>query len=260
MLILTGPSVAIDATVVGVGPTIVMIHGFGRDKSDFAHLAAELAHSGYCAVAINLRGVGDSTGAVDDLTLDELADDVAAVIAALDEAGAVVIGHAFGSRVARAVARRHAPLVHGLVLVSAGGAGGGDTVVMEAFATAINASIDRDVRRQAAAMTLFAPANAVPDSWVDGWSTTAMAHLAVAMGAGEDRHWWTGSQFPVLFIHGEYDRMAPLANVRELCSELGDRAELAVMPAGHALLPEVPRRLMELVVTFTDRVYTPGVP
>src|SRR5207248_3245969 len=62
-----------------------------------------------------------STGPLADLTYHDLAADVAAVLRAIIDTPAVVIGHAFGGRVARTLARDEPTLVDRLVLLAAAG-------------------------------------------------------------------------------------------------------------------------------------------
>ena len=69
---------------------------------------------------MNYRGAGESTGVLNPLTMHDLAGDVAAVIEYLG-APALVLGWAFGNRVARCTASDFPDLVEKLILVCAGG-------------------------------------------------------------------------------------------------------------------------------------------
>src|SRR5262245_56579535 len=85
----------LSVEVCGSGSTVVLIPSWARSAEDFSDLMSVLAGAGYRAVGVNLRGIDGSTGALDGITLHDLAADVAGVIEALDAAPAHVVGHAF---------------------------------------------------------------------------------------------------------------------------------------------------------------------
>ena len=89
---------------------------------DFDELSQRLARSGYQTVLPEPRGIGSSAGPLEGITLHDVAGDVAAVIEALGGGSVIVVGHAFGNRVARVVATDHPLLVKHVVLLACGGA------------------------------------------------------------------------------------------------------------------------------------------
>lgn len=109
------------------GPRIVLLASLGRPVSDFENLATKLGKHGYHVTAVDMRGVGqsDQFGNPSTITLYDLAKDVQL---ALKNEGlhtgeqVVVIGHAFGNRLARAFAHRYPDDVRGIILLAAGGA------------------------------------------------------------------------------------------------------------------------------------------
>ncbi|MHB8685257.1 MAG: alpha/beta fold hydrolase, partial [Dehalococcoidia bacterium] len=116
-----GTDVRIACTVRGEGPPVVLLPSLGRGADDFDDLSRRLAEAGFTAVAMDCRGVGESTGTTDRLTLHDYASDVALVIERVAGAPAHVVGHAFGNRVARCVAADHPALVRSVTLLAAGG-------------------------------------------------------------------------------------------------------------------------------------------
>src|SRR5262249_24992528 len=72
-------------------------------------------------MAVNVRGVGARTVPLDGLPLCPLGADMAGVIEAVSAAPAHVVGHAFGTRVARCLAVDWPDLVRRVVLLAAGG-------------------------------------------------------------------------------------------------------------------------------------------
>jgi pimeloyl-ACP methyl ester carboxylesterase len=91
-------------------PVLLALHGWGRDRSDFASPL-----SGLDAVAIDLPGFGASPPPPAAWGAHEYAE---AILPVLDEfAGpAVVLGHSFGGRVAVCLAADHPDRVRALVL------------------------------------------------------------------------------------------------------------------------------------------------
>ena len=75
-----GPVGPIEVREQGSGRPVVMLPSLGRGGADFDDLAGRLAAAGYRALCPEPRGIGGSTGELGDLTMADLADDVAAVI------------------------------------------------------------------------------------------------------------------------------------------------------------------------------------
>ncbi len=94
----------LQVTVRGQGIPVVFIPSYGRGVQDFDDLSRRIAESGYQAILPEPRGIGSSTGPLDGITVHDLASDIAAVIQAIGDGPAVVVGHAYGNSVARMVA------------------------------------------------------------------------------------------------------------------------------------------------------------
>ncbi|MGW4898053.1 alpha/beta fold hydrolase [Kitasatospora sp. NPDC004240] len=107
--------------IPGEGPARVYLHGLG--SSSPVYYAAAAAHpllNGRRSLLLDMLGFGISDRPTDfSYTLEEHADAVATALVAAGVAGAEVIGHSMGGRVAVALAARHPHLVSRLVLVDA---------------------------------------------------------------------------------------------------------------------------------------------
>src|SRR5712691_1642887 len=103
----------------GAGPLIVILPSRGRDSEDFDAVAAGIATAGYRVLRPQPRGAGRSTGPMKNITLHDLARDVAAVIEHEGKDPAVIAGHAFGNWVARMTAVDYPHLVRGVIIVAA---------------------------------------------------------------------------------------------------------------------------------------------
>lgn len=86
----------------GSGPLVLLLHGFPESWYSWRHQLPALAAAGYRAVAIDVRGYGRSSRPADPAAyrMTELVADNVAVVRALGERTAVVIGHDWGSRIA----------------------------------------------------------------------------------------------------------------------------------------------------------------
>ncbi|MFD8837751.1 alpha/beta fold hydrolase [Streptomyces griseofuscus] len=104
----------------GSGPLVLLVHGFPESWYSWRHQLPALAAAGYRAVAIDVRGYGrSSTPAATDAyrMLDLVADNVA-VVRALGEESAVVVGHDWGSNIAAASALLHPEVFRAVGLLS----------------------------------------------------------------------------------------------------------------------------------------------
>ncbi|MFF4897862.1 alpha/beta fold hydrolase [Streptomyces sp. NPDC001068] len=86
----------------GRGPLVLLLHGFPESWYSWRHQIGALSAAGYRVVAPDQRGYARSEqpAAVESYTLLHLAGDVIALITALDEEDAVLVGHDWGAPVA----------------------------------------------------------------------------------------------------------------------------------------------------------------
>ena len=86
----------------GSGPLVLFCHGFPETWWSWRHQLTTLAEAGYHAVAVDMRGYGESERphAIDRYTLFHLVGDMVGVLDALGEPQAVIVGHDWGAPVA----------------------------------------------------------------------------------------------------------------------------------------------------------------
>ena len=119
--IISYDDVRLEVIAEGSGPLVVMLPSRGRGAEDFAGITETIAKAGFRVLRPQPRGAGQSHGPMQNLTLHDLARDIAAVIRHEGGGPAVLVGHAFGSWVARMAAVDHPKLVRGVVMVAAAG-------------------------------------------------------------------------------------------------------------------------------------------
>jgi len=199
------------------------------------------------------------------LSLSDLAGDVAAVIDGLGAGPAVLIGHAFGQRVARMLSAIRPDLCQAVIMLAAGG----KVPVPERARNALLACFDETLpaaqHLEHVQYAFFAPGND-PTVWSDGWHRQ-VAEMQSAATTGLGRHeattspatsldaWWAGGDARMLVVQGLQDTVAIPENGRRLKAEAGSRVELIeIVGAAHALLPECPDEVALHVLDFLKRL------
>ncbi|WP_454853718.1 alpha/beta fold hydrolase [Promicromonospora soli] len=218
-------------------------------------------------IAVDYRGVGGSTGRVRD-SIEEMADDVVAVIRALGHDRVDLFGLAVGGIVAQAVAARAPRLIDRLVLASAGPAGG------PGIADITRTTVTTGLR---AALALKDPKTRLFFTSTATGKDAARAYLArlKERTTGRDkpvspgtyraqltalRRW--GQQAPaelssavgrVLIVHGDSDRLVPAANAAEL-ARVFPGATVTVYPdSGHGVVFQYHREFVDAARDFLRR-------
>ena len=94
--------VDLRVAVAGDGPLILFVHGWPELWYSWRHQIAHFAARGFTAAAMDVRGYGGSSKPteIERYGLQELSGDAAAVIDALADGPAIVIGHDWGAPIA----------------------------------------------------------------------------------------------------------------------------------------------------------------
>lgn len=92
--------VQLRAAVQGVGPLVVLVHGFPESWYSWRHQIGPIAAAGFQVCAIDVRGYGgsDKPRAVSDYAMEAMVGDIVGVVDSLSpHAPAVLIGHDWGA-------------------------------------------------------------------------------------------------------------------------------------------------------------------
>jgi pimeloyl-ACP methyl ester carboxylesterase len=257
--------VALAVTDTGSGPPLLLVHGFGGAKEDFADHIDALSER-HRVVTFDHRGHGESDGPPDlaAYSLDRMAADVQGVADALGIDGFRLLGHSMGGMVARRVVLAHPARVDALVLMdtSPGPVPGIDSDAMEAAATVI-LDEGKDVLKPLldAAGTLETPAyerllaerpgyQEYEDRKWAQLSAVMWAAMAREMAHQPDQLALLGAvRCPTLVIVGEQDESFVDASYRMAATI--PSAELVVVPdAGHSPQFENPRPWLDALERF----------
>ncbi|CAL9520500.1 alpha/beta fold hydrolase [Streptomyces sp. enrichment culture] len=96
------PARRIHLVEQGSGPLVLLVHGFPESWYSWRHQLPALAAAGFRAVAVDVRGYGRSSrpDAVEAYRMLDLVADSVAVVEALGESSAVIVGHDWGANIA----------------------------------------------------------------------------------------------------------------------------------------------------------------
>jgi pimeloyl-ACP methyl ester carboxylesterase len=248
-----GVDCELTVSVQGDGPPVVLLPSLGRTVDDFAHLSDRLAAAGYRALALQPRGLTGSSATLANITLIDLAKDVAAVIRHNDDGPAAIVGHDFGGQIARTTATKFPTLVRHLVLLATPGPELPRPEPATAHRRVFITSLTLEEHLESVAVAFFADGND-PVAWVDGWHPLVAAAQLEAQQRTPTKDWTTAGTAETLIVRSEHDRMVTPESTRLLANELGGKVSVIDIPrAGHALLPEQPEAVAVAVLTWLRR-------
>jgi len=232
-------------------PALVLIHGFPLDSAMWDAQLAGLAQHCY-VVAPDLRGHGESDVPPGPYSMDQHADDVAALMDALGIRRAVVAGLSMGGYVAEALWRRHSARISGLALIdtranadTAEGKAGREAAIGRVRERGVSVLADEMLPRLLAphrqgdteiARTLEAMIKRQPAEGMIG-----------ALQAMRDRPdatiLLTTVNAPSLVVVGEADAITPVNVSQEMEAALPDVRLVVVAGAGHMSPMEAPEEV-----------------
>jgi len=246
-------TVEIDLIAEGRGPLIVLLPSRGRDSEDYDEVAAGLAKEGFRVLRPQPRGMHASKGPLKDITLHDLARDVATVVEREKAGPAVIVGHAYGNWVARMAAVDHPKLVRGVVLAAAAA-----KKFPPRLSQLVSKSADQSVpeaERLAAMQEIFFASGNDPKIWLKGWWAEASEAQRVAAANVKQSDWWHAGTVPLFDLQAGIDPFKPKGTENELKDEFPDRVTVAVIPnASHALLPEQPAAVVQAIAGWVRKL------
>lgn len=245
---------------VGEGTPLVLLHAFPLSSAMWLAQREELA-SRFRVITPDLRGFGGSPLGDAEPSVETMADDVAALLAAKGIRRAVVGGLSLGGYVTLAFARRHADLALGIVLADTN-AHDDSTAVRERRLSAagrLEAEGNVGVLLDDVLPNLVGPTTMGQRALIYGrvrglvqatppaaaaWAQRAMAARPDLLGE------LAGLHTPALVIHGAEDALATEDDARAMADGLPN-AELIIIPrAGHLSAVEQPQLFNEAIAEF----------
>ena len=241
--------VQIEVIAEGEGPAVVLLPSLARNSDDYDQVAEGLTATGFRVLRPKPRGIGGSTGPLTNITLHDLARDIAEVVEKLGNGRAVIVGHAYGNWVARMTAADHPKLVRGVVIAAAAAKQYAPELTT-AVTNAGNLALSNEERLAALRFAFFAPGND-PTVWLHGWHPDIRNSQRAAVAAVRQDEWWSGGTAPLLDLQAANDPFKPESKRNEMKDEFGERVTIMVIPnASHALIPEQPKAVVEALTTW----------
>lgn len=180
---------------------------------------------------------------------DDMARDVAAVIDALADGPAVILGHAFGNFVARATAVHHPDKVACVILAAASGKTV-DPVVNSAPMRAGDLTLSDDERLAALRLAFFAPGHDAA-GWLTGWYPDTLAMQVDCVHHTDVNRYRGAGTAPILEIIAALDPFHQRDEWDDLRHRYGDRVTTTVIgDASHALFPVQPTAVANAITNY----------
>ncbi len=244
----------------GDGPPVVLIHGFPLCRKMWRPQLAPLAKAGFRVIVPDLRGFGESGAPDGPYSMSVFADDIVALLDALQIETAVVGGMSMGGYVLLNLLERHPGRVRAAMFLTTRAAA--DDEAGKARRTALAHAVQEQgphVVTSAFEQILFAPgvAESRPElvNEVRAWmEATAPRGLEGGLLAMRDRKDFTPDlpllDVPSLVVGAELDRTMSVDLSRAIARDL-PRATLCIVPeAGHMANLEQPEAYNRCLIDF----------
>ena len=246
------------------GPTVVLAHCWMGGALLWGAVARELADAGCRVVMWDQRGHGSSTLGSSPLTVDQLGDDLHAVLNDLGIRDAVLVGHSMGGMTIQAYAAHHKPdfdsRVRGVVLAATAARPGlvkvpllvSRLLVGEWQTPAMSRKADSNDHRPAGP---FAHQESVKASYKAMAATTGAARsgFLTAMSRMDWRPDLAAICVPTRILVGTNDRLTPVARARELAAGVPG-SELTLLRGRRHMLPyEAPAAIVSAAIGLTSK-------
>ncbi len=221
---------------------LVFLHYFGGSSRSWDEVTARLPD--FRCIAPDLRGFGDSQAPDNGYSVDEQADDIAALIEALGVECFVLVGHSMGGKIALALAARRPKGLERLVLLAPSpptpepmsdaererlSLGFGDPKAAEQTARSITARPISPAIRSRIIKDNLRSSRAAWHAWLQGGSREDISERMNEI------------EVPILVLAGECDAgMTPDLLHREVIGRVGGAQERVIPGAGHLLPLEAP--------------------
>ncbi len=239
----------------GNGPAVVFSHGYPLSADAWEYQMLFLMQQGFRVIAFDRRGFGRSSQPGTGYDYDTFADDLAALINALNLKQVTLVGHSMGGgEVARYIGRHGEQRVAKVALVAAvtpfllqtpDNPTGAPKALFDTFRAAVQA--DRSQWNKDVTMPYYSYNRAGAkvsegvreDYWRQGMNTGVLAayHAITAFSETDFRADLKKITVPTLVVHGNDDQIVPFEISGKLSAQLVRNATLKVYEGGsHGLL------------------------
>lgn len=249
----------------GQGPALVLIHGFPESGTLWDGVYPALAEK-HTVLMPDLPGAGQSMIATQDISMEQMAMGVFAILQTENIERAIVLGHSMGGYVALAFAEAYGDNLQGLGLIHSTAAADND----EKIATRKKAIvlIEKEGGREAfikqMVPALFSPAYKVKhpdgitiqtDRGLELSGDSMIAFYNAMINRSDRTELLKSLKAPVLWILGEQDTTIPPEGVLQQTSLSSVNFVELYEDCGHMSMLEQPQRLITDILDFSAYCY-----
>ena len=237
---------------VGQGPTILMLHGWGRGSVAYAQVMEGLAEKGYQVIVPDLPGFGGTEPPKEAWGVDEYAQFAFQFSQKLGLAKFYLLGHSFGGQVAVKLATGHPELVQGLILYAAAvirRRPKARTKAIQAIARAGNSmlsvspfSVFKKPMRKVF-YRLFGIGSA-------SYSQGVMKEVREKIIRQDLSHLLPNVSLPALILWGDKDKSTPVEDAHLVKEKIPQASLIVFRGASHLIHQEVPEEFVYHVAKF----------
>ena len=259
----TGPT--LNYVRRGEGEPMLLIQGMSGNHLAWGEPFLSDLERDFDVVAYDHRGVGRSSAVTDPFTITDLADDAAALIAALGWESAHVVGISMGGMVAQELALRHTDRIRTLTLGCTYSGGEGSALTSSQVSTKLaEALMAGDPDR---AIATAYEVNVSPGYGADKSAYGTFYEMATALptpvpvimlqmqaiAAHDTLDRLHEISVPTLVIHGTVDEMLPYSNAVLIASKIPDAQLETLEGVGHMFWWEQPERSAAAIRALVER-------
>jgi len=258
------PSVEVRGTELhyeraGSGEPLLLIQGMSGTHVSWGEPFRSALEESFDVVAFDNRGIGLSARISEPFTIAELAEDTAALLAALEIESAHVVGISMGGMIAQELALAHEERLRSLTLGCTYCGGEGSRLMPRANAEKLAAGMasgDRDQAIRAGYEVNLSPAfRADEDAYaafhamaIEVPAARKVIELQLQAIFGHDTSGRLGEiSTPTLIIHGTVDGVLPFSNGEQIAALMPHARFEALEDVGHMFWWEQPQRSAELI-------------
>ena len=249
----------------GEGPAIVLLHGFGEDGSIF-NQQLDVLTKNYHVIIPDIPGTGDSEINHNEVEadMDMLADCIKSLLDYLKINKMVLLGHSMGGYITLSFAEKYADRLYAFGLIHS-------TAFADTEEKKLNRSRGIEIMKQYGASSFLR--NTFPNLFAAEYkslnhdelnklitqfsyiTTDACVYYYKAMIARKDKTLvLKKTNLPVLFVIGEEDIAAPMADVLQQVPMAAVSSVHILKNTGHMSMKEAPDKLNIILKEFLDNI------
>jgi len=262
--------IEINYELSGEGPCLVLIHGFSDNLTMWYNQVPEFSKK-YKVLSYDVRGHGLAETPAGEYSMELFADDLYALLGALDIDKACILGYSMGGRIGLAFALKHPDMTAGLVFANSGVAGPDIQIspdelkeMEERRVQMITLLKTDDIEPIADAMAVFSLSPGFEETKPEIFRKYKAVKLKnnprhyapimeALMASMEEPPDLSQLTCPALIIAGEEDGFMTLDVAKSMEAAIPN-ATVRVFPTGHASAIEVPEAFNQAVLDFMGKL------